>query len=107
MAVHKWNRALDGEFSERALRSKLERQGYSVARYVYSPGTVFPDHRHDVDKVDAVVSGRFRLIVGGHVAVLGPGDWVVVPRGVTHNATVIGDEPVVSLDAVRRSSFDP
>lgn len=107
MAMHRWNAALDGDFSEAALRRKLERQGYRVARYVYPPGTVFPDHKHDVDKVDAVVSGRFRLIVGGHVAVLGPGQWVEVPRGVTHNATVIGDEPVVSLDAVHVGSFGP
>ena len=106
MAVHRWNHALDGEFSEGALKRKLEAQGFSVARYTYPPGTTFPDHKHGVDKVDAVVSGRFRLIIGGHIAVLGPGEWVDVPRGVTHNATVIGDEPVVSLDAVKRSSLD-
>jgi quercetin dioxygenase-like cupin family protein len=101
MAVHHWNDALDGAFSERALRDKLESMGYQVARYVYSPGTVFPDHKHGVDKIDAVVAGRFRLIIGGHLAMLGPGDWVEVPTGVMHNATVIGDEPVVSLDAVK------
>jgi mannose-6-phosphate isomerase-like protein (cupin superfamily) len=56
---------------------------------------------HEVDKIDAVLSGRFRLVVAGHLAVLGPGDWVEVPRGVRHSATVMGDEPVVSLDAVR------
>jgi mannose-6-phosphate isomerase-like protein (cupin superfamily) len=106
MAVHRWNDALDGEFSESALRRKLESQGYTVAKYVYPPGTVFPDHKHGVDKIDAVVSGRFRLVIGGHVAVLGPGDWVNVPRGVTHNATVMGEEPVVSLDAVRTASLD-
>lgn len=106
MPVHRWNRAIDGEFSEAALRRRLEAQGYRVARYVYPAGTVFPDHKHDVDKIDAVVSGRFRLIIGGHLAMLGPGDWVDVPRGVTHNATVMGDEPVVSLDAVKHTSFD-
>ena len=105
MAVHRWNSALDGAFSEDALRQKLQSQGYNVARYVYSPGTVFPDHKHEVDKVDAVVAGRFRLVIGGHVAMLGPGDWIDVQRGVTHNATVLGDEPVVSLDAVKASAF--
>jgi quercetin dioxygenase-like cupin family protein len=104
MAVHRWNAALDGEFSEGALRRKLEALGYSVARYIYPPGTTFPDHKHGVDKIDAVIEGRFRLVVGGHVALLGPGQWVEVPRGVTHNATVIGDEACVSLDAVRRES---
>jgi mannose-6-phosphate isomerase-like protein (cupin superfamily) len=52
-----------------------------------------------------VIAGRFRLVIGGHVALLGPGDWVDVPRGVTHNAAVVGDEPVVSLDAVKRDSL--
>jgi quercetin dioxygenase-like cupin family protein len=101
MAVHRWNRALDGEFSETALRAKLEALGYHVARYVYPAGTVFPDHKHGVDKVDAVVSGTFRLVIGGHVAVLGPGDWADVPRGAVHNAVVHGEEPVVSFDAIK------
>lgn len=104
VAVHRWNASLDGEFSESSLRAKLESLGYRVARYVYPPGTVFPDHTHGVDKVDAVVSGRFRLVIGGHVAVLGVGEWVDVPRGVVHNAAVIGDEPVVSFDAVKLDS---
>jgi len=101
MAVHHWNEALEGPFSERGLRAKLEALGYRVARYTYEPGTVFPDHTHGVDKIDAVVSGRFRLVVSGHLAMLGPGDWIEVPRGAVHSATVVGDEPVVSLDAVR------
>jgi quercetin dioxygenase-like cupin family protein len=103
MTVRHWNPALDGPFSEAALRGKLEADGYFVARYTYPPGTHFPEHTHDVDKIDGVVAGRFRLVVGGHLVVLGPGDWVAVPRGVRHSATVLGDEPVVSLDAVRKS----
>lgn len=100
MAVQQWS-AADGPFSELALRAKLEGMGYRVAKYVYEPGTVFPDHQHDVDKIDAVLSGRFRLVVRGHMKVLGPGEWIEIPRGAVHNATVVGDKPVVSLDAVR------
>ncbi|MGH9203934.1 MAG: cupin domain-containing protein [Vicinamibacterales bacterium] len=85
------------------MRRKLESQGYLVARYTYPAGTHFPEHVHEVDKIDAVISGRFRLVVGGHLAVLAAGDWIAVPRGVRHSATVLGDEPVVSLDAVRAS----
>jgi quercetin dioxygenase-like cupin family protein len=101
MAIRRWNEALDGPVSETAVRAKLEALGYRVARYTYDPGTVFPDHTHGIDKIDAVISGRFRLVVGGHLVVLGPGDWVEVPRGSVHSATVIGDEPVVSLDAIK------
>ena len=101
MAVHRWNTTLDGPLSEAALRAKLEALGYHIARYVYPPGTVFPDHKHGVDKIDAVVSGTFRLVIGGHLALLGPGDWADVPRGTVHNAVVHGDQPVVSFDAIK------
>jgi quercetin dioxygenase-like cupin family protein len=102
MGVMHWNAVLDGELSEAALRRKLETGGYMVARYTYPPGTHFPEHTHEVDKIDAVISGRFRLVVGGHLFVLGPGDSIAVPRGVRHSATVVGAEPVVSLDAMKR-----
>ncbi len=100
MTPQRWNPA-DGPFTEAALRAKLEAMGYRVAKYVYEPGTVFPDHQHEVDKIDAVLAGRFRLVVRGHMKVLGPGDWIEIPRGTIHNATVVGNEPVVSLDAVK------
>ena len=102
MAVRRWNETVDGPFSEAALRSKLESAGYLVARHTYAPGTDVPDRVHDVDRIDAVVSGRVRMVVAGHLAVLGPGDWVEVARGVRHSARVIGNEPVVGLDALRR-----
>ena len=100
MTPQRWNPA-DGPLTEAAMRAKLEALGYRVAKCTYDPGTVFPDHKHDVDKIDAVLSGRFRLVVRGHMKVLGPGEWIEIPRGAVHNASVIGDEPVVSLDAVK------
>ena len=102
MSVQRWNPLVDGPLSEKALRQRLENDGYLVARYTYPPGTHFPDHTHEVDKVDAVVSGSFRIVVAGHLFLLGPGDRIAVPRGVRHSATVVGAEPVVSLDAMKR-----
>lgn len=101
MAVEHWDDEVDGPFSEAALRRKLEARGYSVSRYVYSPGTYFPDHTHGVDKIDGVVSGRFRMTMGGAALILEAGDCLAVPSGAVHSAEVVGDEPVVSLDAVR------
>lgn len=101
MLVEHWDSDRDGELSEAALRRKLSERGYRVSRYAYPPGTRFPDHSHDVDKLDAVVSGRFRLTVPGGSVVLEAGDCAVVPRGVVHSAEVLGSEPVVSLDGVK------
>ncbi len=102
MQIERWNPEQDGPLTEQALRRKLEARGYRVARYDYPPGTVFATHTHDIDKIDAVLAGRFRITMGGRSVVLGPGEAVVVPRGTPHSAEVVGDETVVSLDATRR-----
>ena len=64
MSVEHWDAAADGLLSEEGLRRKLEARGYAVSRYVYPPGTRFPPHAHGIDKIDAVVSGRFRMTMG-------------------------------------------
>jgi quercetin dioxygenase-like cupin family protein len=100
MELEHWNPDVDGPLSEAALRDKLIRKGCMVTRYVYVPGTYFPPHTHGVDKVDAVLSGRFRLTLHGRAVVLQAGDCLAVPRGALHSAEVVGDEAVVSLDGV-------
>ena len=101
MSIICWNNATDGELSEASMRKKLTALGYSVNRYIYPPGTFFPDHSHRVDKIDGVLSGQFKMTMQGQSFILQAGDCLAVPRGVTHSAEVIGNEAVVSLDAIK------
>jgi len=55
MQIEHWDPARDGELTEANMRRKLQARGYSVSRYVYSPGTRFPEHDHGVDKIDGVL----------------------------------------------------
>ncbi len=89
--------------SEAALRRRLEQLGYVVNRYAYPAGTHFPMHTHTVDKIDAVVSGQFKITMGGESVVLGPGEFVFVPKGIEHEAEVVGDAAVISLDGIRHT----
>jgi len=98
-----WNEDHDGLLTEAALRNKLEAMGYRVSRYSYPPGTYFPPHSHEVDKIDAVLAGRFRMEMNGHNVILEAGDRLAVPRGEVHSAEVIGNTTVVSLDAVKNT----
>jgi len=96
-----WNTEVDGPVSEQKMRDKLEAQGYSVLRYTYPPGTYFAPHTHSVDKIGGVLSGRFRMTMGGQSLILEAGDTLAVPKETLHSAEVIGNEAVVSLDAVK------
>ena len=102
MDVRHWDPERDGALTEEALREKLRERGFAVSKYSYPPGTEFPPHTHEVEKIDAVLAGRFRITMHGGEVVLEPGDWVRVPAGAEHAAEVVGDETVVSLDAARR-----
>lgn len=99
--VYHWNPGTDGALTAVRLSDKLCSMGYECTRYTYSSGTCFPEHTHPVDKIDAVLSGRFLIRIYGIDVVLGAGDWIVVPKNTIHSAEVIGDQDVLSIDAVK------
>jgi mannose-6-phosphate isomerase-like protein (cupin superfamily) len=46
---------------------------------------IFPWHTHDdIEEMFIVWSGQFRVEFRDHISNLGPGDYIVVPRGVEH-----------------------
>ncbi len=100
LKIEHWDKSW-GEVTEASMRQRLESEGYSVARYDYSPGTHFSDHTHGFDKKDAVVSGRLKIRAEGREFPLGPGDMLEIPAGTVHSAEVAGSETVVSLDATK------
>jgi len=104
MPIEPWDPHRDGALSEAGMRRKLESRGYRCATYVYPPGTHFPDHSHDEDKFDAVLSGRFRITLEGVAHDLRAGDCLHVSRGKIHNASVMDALPVISIDAIRSTT---
>jgi mannose-6-phosphate isomerase-like protein (cupin superfamily) len=49
------------------------------------------------------MSGKFRMTMHGKSILLEVGDMLVVPKGGIHSAEVIGNDPVVSLDAIKNA----
>ncbi|MBF0381309.1 MAG: cupin domain-containing protein [Magnetococcales bacterium] len=90
--VEHWN-------SEEEMIHNMRDRGFIPYRYTFSPGTYFPPHTHDHDKIAAVVSGEFRIIIGDESVILKAGDGMIVTEGVLHSAEVVGDQSVVSIDA--------
>jgi mannose-6-phosphate isomerase-like protein (cupin superfamily) len=83
------------------LLGKLEIEGYQVSMHLLAPGTTFGAHCPCESRIDAVCYGQLRVVIGGRITQLGPGDWIEIPAGVTVTAEVVGDEPVLAFDVAR------
>lgn len=60
---------------------------------------VFPWHRHeDAEEMFLVFRGRFRVEFRDRVVELGPGQMVVVPRGVEHRTASDGEAEVLIFE---------
>ncbi len=69
-----------------------------VIRYCYAPRCVFPDHRHPQEQITVVSKGALEFRVDGKPIMCTEGSLLVIPSGMVHGATVIGDETVESLN---------
>ena len=95
----KWDESIDGALCEGNMEKKLRTMGYSTCKYVFQPGTNFPDHTHSYTKMDAITTGRFQMQMFGQTVVLVPGDILEVPKDTVHNARVVGNDDVTFFDS--------
>lgn len=101
---------------EEMLKARPTDHGPSVVRIVHETesvrclcveihGTV-PLHYHpDGTHRNYILQGRLRFTIGGETREVGPGDFLMIPRGVPHKVELIGDAPA-SLATVDTPPID-
>ncbi len=77
-------------------RQRYSGASFTVVRYTYQPGSVFPVHSHPEEQLTIVHSGEIEFDVGGERVLLKEDSFAVIPGGVPHGARVLGDTPVIS-----------
>ena len=80
----------------------------TVARIYIADGFTVPLHSHHNEQVTQVISGRMRFVFGENregETELGPGDVVVIPAHLPHEATAIGDVEEMDMWAPRRQDW--
>ncbi len=80
----------------------------TVARIWFKDGFVVPRHSHHNEQITQVVSGvlRFRFGENGERQVdVGPGQVVVIPAHLPHEAECIGDVEEIDMWAPRRDDW--
>lgn len=82
-----------------AIKQQLKDEGYNIYVYSYPGGMCFPPHMHDHDTIHIVLSGAMKVSIEDADHILKPGERFVVPANKLHTAEVLGEMPVVILDA--------
>lgn len=80
----------------------------TVAKIYLADGFVVPMHSHHNEQVTQVLKGRMRFVFGEDRAremELGPGDVVVIPAHLPHEATCIGDVEEMDTWSPRRDDW--
>jgi mannose-6-phosphate isomerase-like protein (cupin superfamily) len=85
------------------IKQELRDSGYNIYVYSYPCGMYFPEHVHNYPKLHIVLSGTLKVKMPDGEVVLGQGDRLEVPANVPHMAEVLGDGPMVCIDATLKS----
>ncbi len=80
----------------------------TVARIYLSDGFLVPMHAHVHEQITQVIRGRMRFVFGEDRAVTaeyGPGDVIVIPSNLPHEALAIGDVEEMDMWTPRRDDW--
>jgi len=84
--------AIGGNSYEGLATPRNGAQELVFARARKDPGASSLAHSHDREEVVWVISGRALAKVGEEVTELGPGDTLIIPPGLVHQVSTLGDE---------------
>ena len=80
----------------------------TVAKIYFKDGFLVPRHSHHNEQITQVISGlmKFRLGENGEDAIdVGPGQAIVIPADLPHEALVVGDVVEMDMWAPRRDDW--
>jgi mannose-6-phosphate isomerase-like protein (cupin superfamily) len=81
--------------------------GYSISEWWLEPHTAGPGaHSHPEDDVFYVIAGTMSLLAGDEWTHAGPGSFVLIPGGVTHDFENRGDERAGVLNFYAPGTFE-
>ena len=80
---------------------------FSVIHIVTTPGNGVQTHVHELeDELVYVLQGEIEVTLGDQTMVAVPGVTALLPRGIPHGFTNIGDKPSIVIDTILPGQFD-
>jgi quercetin dioxygenase-like cupin family protein len=108
MQTIKWNDVELETVNDRMQRRIVTGDRMTVARIYFKDGFLVPQHRHENEQITQVISGTLRFRFGddrSEVVDVGPGEVVVIPSNLPHEALCIGDVEEMDMWSPRRDDW--
>ncbi len=89
-------------------RRILTGENMTVARIYFDDGFTVPMHSHHHEQITQVLKGQMHFVFDGDVPkeiTLNPGDVVVIPPNVPHQANCIGEVEQIDMWSPRREDW--
>jgi quercetin dioxygenase-like cupin family protein len=84
-----------------------ETGGISIVEHTFDPGVLVPPHRHThEDEISCVIFGEIGFRSNGREVSLGPGGYIVKPRGELHSMWNAGTGPARMIEIVTPAGFE-
>lgn len=89
-----WDDVPEEEVTPKMFRKMIWGEKIMIAKMRFKDGFLVPMHAHENEQVTQVIKGQIRFWFGENKEqeiLLGPGDSVVIPGNLPHEALMIGD----------------
>jgi quercetin dioxygenase-like cupin family protein len=103
-----WNEVELENVNPHMTRRIVTGERLTVARIYFKDGFLVPLHSHEQEQVTQVISGRMHFRLGANrekTVDLGPGDVIVIPSNLPHEALCIGDVEEMDTWSPRRDDW--
>jgi len=105
MKQYNWESVPAEQLNELITRRMIVGDKQMHVHWTFKAGTLAAMHQHPHEQVVVMQSGKMRLAVGDEETIMGPGDIVVIPPGVPHEAEALEDTVVIDIFSPPREDF--
>ena len=105
MQVANWEAIPRERLTETLERQVVWGENVTMARFHLGQGTHIALHKHESEQLTTVLSGALKLDVGGKEVIVRPGEVLVIPRWVEHEAWAVEDSVVLDVFSPPRTDW--
>ncbi len=102
--LFRWDEVPDEQVTEHLSRKIVTGDRVMVAHIRLKKGCVVPLHSHEAEQLSFTFSGRLKFIINGETIVAGPGQLLMIPSWVKHEAVALDD--VYEMDVFSPIRYD-